>query len=225
MKADVCWLPPPARIPLVDLLVTDLKKQSNFDLAARLQPRSRPDAVVEFVKHDFMDPAMARRLAAFCPRHRQNCRAVLPAHRFLVNPHPRAPTNQEAMHCFERKACPGPVIDKDRAPIRHARWGRLNWSTPSVSSRRLGPKNHAEFHGQNFARCRSVRSRQARQEDGQGLSKWEKRQGGEARGPGRNYQAPGRSRRPPESCPCSTNPLSCLHDKVVAMLTCSDAGA
>jgi 3-hydroxyacyl-CoA dehydrogenase/enoyl-CoA hydratase/3-hydroxybutyryl-CoA epimerase len=108
MKPDALLVTNTSSIPLTELRV-NLKKQSNFAGLHYFNPVALMP-LVEIVKHDFMDPEMGRRLAAFCRAIDKLPVPVAGTPGFLVN-RILAPYMQEAIVCFS-EGIPGPAIDK-----------------------------------------------------------------------------------------------------------------
>ncbi|HMB56839.1 MAG TPA: 3-hydroxyacyl-CoA dehydrogenase NAD-binding domain-containing protein, partial [Arenimonas sp.] len=108
MKPGTLLVSNTSSIPLTELRA-NLKNQSNFAGLHYFNPVALMP-LVEIVKHDFLDPEVERRLAAFCRAIDKLPVPVAGTPGFLVN-RILAPYMQEAIICFS-EGIPGPVIDK-----------------------------------------------------------------------------------------------------------------
>jgi 3-hydroxyacyl-CoA dehydrogenase/enoyl-CoA hydratase/3-hydroxybutyryl-CoA epimerase len=218
MKPDVLLVTNTSSIPLVDLRV-NLKKQSNFAGLHYFNPVALMP-LVEIVKHDFMDPEMARRLAAFCRAIDKLPVPVAGTPGFLVN-RILAPYMQEAIICFS-EGIPGPVIDKAALKFGMPMGPIELVDTVGLDVAASVGKIMADFHGQTLPDAFKVEAGKRGKKDGQGLYKWENGKAVKPEVPA-NYQAP-EDLEDRLVLSMLNEAVSCLHDKVVADADLLDAG-
>ena len=218
MKPDALLVTNTSSIPLTDLRV-NLKKQSNFAGLHYFNPVALMP-LVEIVKHDFMDPEMARRLAAFCRAIDKLPVPVAGTPGFLVN-RILAPYMQEAIICFS-EGIPGPVIDKTALKFGMPMGPIELVDTVGLDVAASVGKIMADFHGQTLPDAFKVEAGKRGKKDGQGLYKWENGKAVKPEVPA-NYQAP-EDLEDRLVLAMLNEAVSCLHDKVVADADLLDAG-
>ena len=218
MKPDVLLVTNTSSIPLTELRV-NLKKQSNFGGLHYFNPVALMP-LVEIVKHDFMDPEMARRLAAFCRAIDKLPVPVAGTPGFLVN-RILAPYMQEAIICFS-EGIPGPVIDKAALKFGMPMGPIELVDTVGLDVAASVGKIMADFHGQTLPDAFKVEAGKRGKKDGQGLYKWENGKAVKPEVPA-NYQVP-EDLEDRLVLAMLNEAVSCLHDKVVADADLLDAG-
>jgi 3-hydroxyacyl-CoA dehydrogenase/enoyl-CoA hydratase/3-hydroxybutyryl-CoA epimerase len=218
MKPDALLVTNTSSIPLTDLR-QGLKKQSQFAGLHYFNPVALMP-LVEIVRHDFVDPEVERRLAAFCRALDKFPVPVAGTPGFLVN-RILAPYMQEAITCFG-EGIPGAVIDKAAKAFGMPMGPIELVDTVGLDVAASVGRIMAQFHGQPLPAGFQFEPNKRGKKDGQGLYVW---QDGKAVKPPvpPDYQAPA-DLEDRLILPLLNEAVSCLHDGVVADADLLDAG-
>jgi 3-hydroxyacyl-CoA dehydrogenase/enoyl-CoA hydratase/3-hydroxybutyryl-CoA epimerase len=197
----------------------DLRKQSQFAGLHYFNPvASMP--LVEIVRHDFLDPEVERRLAAFCRAIDKFPVPVAGTPGFLVN-RILAPYMQEAIVCHA-EGIPGPVIDKVAKDFGMPMGPIELVDTVGLDVAASVGKIMADFHGQTLPAAFAVEPGKRGKKDGQGLYKWVDGKAVKPEVP-QGYQAP-EDLEDRLVLSLLNEAVACLHDRVVADADLLDAG-
>ena len=196
-----------------------LRKQSQFAGLHYFNPVALMP-LVEIVRHDFLDPEVARRLAAFCKAIDKLPVPVAGTPGFLVN-RILAPYMQEAILCHS-EGIPGPVID-DCARRFGMPMGPIELvDTVGLDVAASVGRIMAQFHGQELPAAFAVEPGKRGKKDGQGLYKWEDGKPVRPQVPA-DYKAP-EDLEDRLVLALLNEAVACLHDGVVADADLLDAG-
>jgi 3-hydroxyacyl-CoA dehydrogenase/enoyl-CoA hydratase/3-hydroxybutyryl-CoA epimerase len=218
MKPEALLVSNTSSIALTELR-QGLKRQSQFAGLHYFNPVALMP-LVEIVRHDFVDPEVERRLAAFCRAIDKLPVPVAGTPGFLVN-RILAPYMQEAILCFN-EGIPGAVIDKAALAFGMPMGPIELVDTVGLDVAASVGKIMAEFHGQPLPAAFNVEPGKRGKKDGQGLYKWEEGKAVKPPVPA-GYQAP-EDLEDRLVLALLNEAVSCLHDGVVADADLLDAG-
>jgi 3-hydroxyacyl-CoA dehydrogenase/enoyl-CoA hydratase/3-hydroxybutyryl-CoA epimerase len=218
MKPQALLVSNTSSIALTELR-RNLRKQSQFAGLHYFNPVALMP-LVEIVRHDFLDPEVERRLAAFCKAIDKLPVPVAGTPGFLVN-RILAPYMQEAILCHA-EGIPGKVIDKAATDFGMPMGPIELVDTVGLDVAASVGRIMAEFHGQPLPEAFQVEAGKRGKKDGQGLYKWEE---GKAVKPDvpQGYQAP-EDLEDRLVMSLLNEAVACLHDGVVADADLLDAG-
>jgi 3-hydroxyacyl-CoA dehydrogenase/enoyl-CoA hydratase/3-hydroxybutyryl-CoA epimerase len=176
--------------------------------------------LVEIVRHDQLDPATERRLAAFCRAIDKLPVPVAGTPGFLVN-RILAPYMQEAILCHAG-GIPGRAIDAAALKFGMPMGPIELVDTVGLDVAASVGRIMATFHGQALPDAFKVVDGKRGKKDGEGLYKWENGKPVKPELP-KDYQAP-EDLEDRLILPLLNEAVSCLHDGVVADADLLDAG-
>jgi 3-hydroxyacyl-CoA dehydrogenase/enoyl-CoA hydratase/3-hydroxybutyryl-CoA epimerase len=218
MKPEALLVSNTSSIALTELR-QGLKKQSQFAGLHYFNPVALMP-LVEIVRHDFLDPEVARRLAAFCRAIDKLPVPVAGTPGFLVN-RILAPYMQEAILCFN-EGIPGAVIDKAAKNFGMPMGPIELVDTVGLDVAASVGKIMAEFHGQPLPAAFNVEPGKRGKKDGQGLYTWQ--DGKPVKPPvAPDYKAP-EDLEDRLVLALLNEAVACQHDGVVADADLLDAG-
>jgi 3-hydroxyacyl-CoA dehydrogenase/enoyl-CoA hydratase/3-hydroxybutyryl-CoA epimerase len=218
MKPEALLVSNTSSIPLTELR-QNLKKQSQFAGLHYFNPVALMP-LVEIVRHDFVDPEVERRLAAFCRALDKFPVPVAGTPGFLVN-RILAPYMQEAIACFS-EGIPGAVIDRTAKAFGMPMGPIELVDTVGLDVAASVGRIMAEFHGQPLPAAFQFEPNKRGKKDGQGLYVWQ--EGKPVKPPvPPDYQVPA-DLEDRLILPLLNEAVSCLHDGVVADADLLDAG-
>jgi 3-hydroxyacyl-CoA dehydrogenase/enoyl-CoA hydratase/3-hydroxybutyryl-CoA epimerase len=218
MKPEALLVSNTSSIALTELR-QGLRKQSQFAGLHYFNPVALMP-LVEIVRHDFLDPEVERRLAAFCRAIDKLPVPVAGTPGFLVN-RILAPYMQEAILCYS-EGIPGPVIDRVAKNFGMPMGPIELVDTVGLDVAASVGKIMAAFHGQTLPEAFKVEEGKRGKKDGQGLYRWE--DGKPVKPPVPDgYQAP-QDLEDRLVLSLLNEAVACLHDGVVADADLLDAG-
>jgi 3-hydroxyacyl-CoA dehydrogenase/enoyl-CoA hydratase/3-hydroxybutyryl-CoA epimerase len=218
MRPDAILATNTSSIALTELR-QGLRKQSTFAGLHFFNPVAMMP-LVEIVRHDFVDPEVERRLAAFCRALDKFPVPVAGTPGFLVN-RILAPYMQEAILCFS-EGIPGRAIDKAAKDFGMPMGPIELVDTVGLDVAASVGKIMARFHGQELPPAFAVEPGKRGKKDGQGLYAWVDGKPVKPELPP-NYQAP-EDLEDRLILSLLNEAVACLHDGVVADADLLDAG-